>query len=223
MHPRQLTIKPMFLLSYLSAWCPVLSRFGRSINSVMVVAEIAWPPTKWVILIGSFLSTVGAGMQSLTGWVGSWPYWNLKNEISTRPHLKQLALCHQRQPKCWVAKFLSKVIEYGMAQMVMQSKDPFDGKVPVHFFFPPSGSPLYIFTNYLINLLCSAPRLLQAIARDNLIPFLNIFAHGSKSGEPTRALVLTACISEIGILIANLDSVAPIITMWVHFSFLCRE
>ena len=42
-------------------------RFGRSINSVMVVAEIAWPPTKWVILIGSFLSTVGAGMQSLTG------------------------------------------------------------------------------------------------------------------------------------------------------------
>lgn len=101
--------------------------------------------------------------------------------------------------------------------MVMQSKDPFDGKVPVHFlfflFFFFSGSPLYIFTNYLINLLCSAPRLLQAIARDNLIPFLNIFAHGSKSGEPTRALVLTACISEIGILIANLDSVAPIITM----------
>ncbi|PFX32292.1 TBC1 domain family member 31 [Stylophora pistillata] len=101
-------------------------KFGRSINSVMVVAEIAWPPTKWVILIGSFLSTVGAGMQSLTG----------------------------------------------------------------------------------------APRLLQAIARDNLIPFLNIFAHGSKSGEPTRALVLTGCISEIGILIANLDSVAPIITMF---------
>lgn len=100
--------------------------------------------------------------------------------------------------------------------MVMQHKDPFDGKVLVHFllllfFF--SGSPLDIFTNYLINLLCSAPRLLQAISRDNLIPFLNIFAHGSKSGEPTRALVLTACISEIGILIANLDSVAPIITM----------
>ncbi|KAL9974990.1 hypothetical protein ACROYT_G012103 [Oculina patagonica] len=101
-------------------------KFGRSINSVMVVAEIAWPPTKWVILIGSLLSTVGAGMQSLTG----------------------------------------------------------------------------------------APRLLQAIAKDNLIPFLNIFASGSKSGEPTRALMLTACISEIGILIANLDSVAPIITMF---------
>ncbi|XP_031562034.1 solute carrier family 12 member 6-like [Actinia tenebrosa] len=100
-------------------------KFGRSIGSVMVVANIAWP-TKWVILIGSFLSTVGAGMQSLTG----------------------------------------------------------------------------------------APRLLQAIARDNIIPFLNIFSVASKSGEPTRALLLTICISEIGILIANLDSVAPIITMF---------
>lgn len=83
----------------------------------------------------------------------------------------------------------------------------------IFFFRITSIYSLYIFTNYLINLLCSAPRLLQAIARDNLIPFLNVFAHGSKSGEPTRALALTACISEIGILIANLDSVAPIITM----------
>ena len=47
----------------------IFFRFGRSIGSVMVVAEIAWPPTKWVILIGSLLSTVGAGMQSLTGLV----------------------------------------------------------------------------------------------------------------------------------------------------------
>ena len=46
----------------LSLFC----RFGESIGSVMVVANIAWP-SKWVILIGSFLSTVGAGMQSLTG------------------------------------------------------------------------------------------------------------------------------------------------------------
>ena len=59
----------------------------------------------------------------------------------------------------------------------------------------------------------SAPRLLQAIAKDNIIPFLNIFAISSKSGEPHRALFLTVIISEIGILIASLDAVAPIITM----------
>lgn len=59
----------------------------------------------------------------------------------------------------------------------------------------------------------SAPRLLQAISRDNLIPFLNLFSHASKNGEPTRALFLTVAIAEIGILVANLDAVAPIITM----------
>lgn len=31
-----------------------------------MVANIAWP-NEWVILIGSFLSTLGAGLQSLTG------------------------------------------------------------------------------------------------------------------------------------------------------------
>jgi potassium/chloride transporter 4/5/6 len=79
-------------------------RFGQSIGGKLVVANIAWP-NEWVILIGSFLSTIGAGLQSLTG----------------------------------------------------------------------------------------APRLLQAIARDGIIPVLQPFCVSSSRGEPTRALVLTLC------------------------------
>ena len=41
-------------------------KFGESIDDGLVVANLAWPHP-WVILIGSFLSTVGAGLQSLTG------------------------------------------------------------------------------------------------------------------------------------------------------------
>lgn len=62
--------------------------------------------------------------------------------------------------------------------------------------------------------LTGAPRLLQAIARDNIIPFLNVFGVSTKRGEPARALLLTACLSELGILIASLDYIAPIITMF---------
>uniref|UniRef100_A0A8C3TCR7 Solute carrier family 12 member 7 n=1 Tax=Chelydra serpentina TaxID=8475 RepID=A0A8C3TCR7_CHESE len=62
--------------------------------------------------------------------------------------------------------------------------------------------------------LTGAPRLLQAIARDGIIPFLQVFGHGKANGEPTWALLLTACICEIGILIASLDSVAPILSMF---------
>ncbi|XP_039609143.1 solute carrier family 12 member 7 isoform X2 [Polypterus senegalus] len=62
--------------------------------------------------------------------------------------------------------------------------------------------------------LTGAPRLLQAIARDGIVPFLQVFGHGKANGEPTWALLLTAAICEIGILIASLDSVAPILSMF---------
>nr|XP_009861591.1 potassium-chloride cotransporter isoform X1 [Ciona intestinalis] len=100
-------------------------KFGDSIGNELIVSIIAWP-TKWVVLIGAFLSTVGAGLQSLTG----------------------------------------------------------------------------------------APRLLQAIAKDNIIPFLKVFGRGKLNGDPTWALLLTCFISLIGIIIADLDVVAPIITMF---------
>ncbi|KAF3858513.1 hypothetical protein F7725_011714 [Dissostichus mawsoni] len=65
--------------------------------------------------------------------------------------------------------------------------------------------------------LTGAPRLLQAIARDGIIPFLQVFGHGKANGEPTWALLLTVGICEIGILIASLDAVAPILSMTLSF------
>ncbi|OAD56078.1 Solute carrier family 12 member 6 [Eufriesea mexicana] len=100
-------------------------KFGQSIGGKLVVANMAWP-NQWVILIGSFLSTLGAGLQSLTG----------------------------------------------------------------------------------------APRLLQAIAKDSIIPFLTPFATSSNRGEPTRALVLTVIICQCGILLGNVDYLAPLLSMF---------
>lgn len=42
-----------------------------------------------------------------------------------------------------------------------------------------------------------------------------VFGHGKSNGEPTWALLLTVAICEIGILIASLDAVAPILSMFV--------
>lgn len=44
-------------------------------------------------------------------------------------------------------------------------------------------------------------------------PPLQVFGHGKANGEPTWALLLTTLICETGILIASLDSVAPILSM----------
>uniref|UniRef100_A0A671L917 Solute carrier family 12 member 6 n=1 Tax=Sinocyclocheilus anshuiensis TaxID=1608454 RepID=A0A671L917_9TELE len=68
--------------------------------------------------------------------------------------------------------------------------------------------------------LTGAPRLLQAIAKDNIIPFLRVFGHGKSNGEPTWALLLTAVLAELGILIASLDLVAPILSMFFLMCYL---
>lgn len=45
---------------------PLLSRFGEGVHGNLVIGTLAWP-SPWVIVIGSFFSTCGAGLQSLTG------------------------------------------------------------------------------------------------------------------------------------------------------------
>jgi potassium/chloride transporter 4/5/6 len=63
--------------------------------------------------------------------------------------------------------------------------------------------------------LTGAPMLLQAIANDDLIPWLRPFAGKT---EPKRALYLTTGLCALAVLGGNIDVVAPVITM---FFLLC--
>jgi amino acid transporter len=59
-----------------------------------------------------------------------------------------------------------------------------------------------------------APRILQALAGDEIYAQLQYFAGGSgPHREPRRAIVLTFVIAQACILLGNLDLIAPIITM----------
>ena len=59
-----------------------------------------------------------------------------------------------------------------------------------------------------------APRILQALAKDTIFPKLGLFAAGSgPNSEPRRAILLTFVISTICILAADLNAIAPLITM----------
>ncbi|MDF7799461.1 amino acid permease [Pontiellaceae bacterium B1224] len=65
-----------------------------------------------------------------------------------------------------------------------------------------------------------APRILQAFARDNIFKKLKWFAHGSgASAEPRRAVILTFLISQVGILAGDLNTIAPIITMFFLLTY----
>uniref|UniRef100_A0A915HZX2 Amino acid permease/ SLC12A domain-containing protein n=1 Tax=Romanomermis culicivorax TaxID=13658 RepID=A0A915HZX2_ROMCU len=57
-----------------------------------------------------------------------------------------------------------------------------------------------------------APRLLQAIASDGVIPLLAPLQKTTKRGEPLMAILLTVFICELGILIAALESITALIS-----------
>ena len=59
-----------------------------------------------------------------------------------------------------------------------------------------------------------SPRILQAFARDQVLPVLRPFAAGSGPGnEPRRATILTFLIAQVCILAGDLNAIAPVITM----------
>ena len=65
-----------------------------------------------------------------------------------------------------------------------------------------------------------APRILQAFARDNIFARLRWFGRGSgKLGEPRRATVLTFIIAQAGVLAGDLDTIAPVITMFFLMTY----
>jgi amino acid transporter len=71
-----------------------------------------------------------------------------------------------------------------------------------------------------IGSMMGAPRILQALARDRIFKRLNAFARGSgPSQEPRRAVVATFVIAELGILVGDLDLIAPIITMFFMVTY----
>lgn len=58
-----------------------------------------------------------------------------------------------------------------------------------------------------------APRILQSLARDRVFLRLVPFGASGKDGEPRRAILATALIAQAGIVAADLNTIAPLITM----------
>nr|CDJ86943.1 Amino acid permease-associated region domain containing protein [Haemonchus contortus] len=68
--------------------------------------------------------------------------------------------------------------------------------------------------------LTGAPRLLQAIAFDDVIPFLKPFRKMDSRGEPIRAIFITILICWMGILIAVIENITALITQFFLMCYL---
>uniref|UniRef100_A0A673N3I7 Solute carrier family 12 member 4-like n=1 Tax=Sinocyclocheilus rhinocerous TaxID=307959 RepID=A0A673N3I7_9TELE len=141
--------------------------FGDAVSKNLVVGTLSWP-SPWVIVIGSFFSTVGAGLQSLTGAPRLLQAIAKDNIILFLRHLH--VICKMFFLKC---------------KYVMLTAD-------------------CCFLSLCVNVFAHA----------------QVFGHGKANGEPTWALLLTGLIAELGILIASLDMVAPILSMFFLMCYL---
>ncbi|KAL1965943.1 hypothetical protein VTN77DRAFT_5076 [Rasamsonia byssochlamydoides] len=78
------------------------------------------------------------------------------------------------------------------------------------------------FFSSLMGVIGSA-KLLQAIAKDNLIPGLSIFSEGNKkSGEPTYAIIFTFVVTQVSMLF-DINRIASFITMTYLMTFLATN
>ncbi len=69
-----------------------------------------------------------------------------------------------------------------------------------------------------------APRILQALGRDEVFERLKFFGHGDgPNNEPRRAVVVTFAICQVCILLGDLNAIAPVITMFfmITYGYLC--
>ncbi|KAG8596485.1 hypothetical protein GDO81_001925 [Engystomops pustulosus] len=183
-------------------------------SSTYVVADIT---TSFTLLVGIFFPSVTGIM------AGSNRSGDLKDAQKSIPIGTILAILTTS------LVYLSNVILFGACidGVVLRDKygDAVKGTLVVGALSWPSPWVIVIGSFFStcgagLQSLTGAPRLLQAIAKDGIIPFLRVFGHGKSNGEPTWALLLTAVIAELGILIASLDLVAPILSMFFLMCYL---
>ncbi|MGB5435399.1 MAG: amino acid permease [Maribacter sp.] len=64
-----------------------------------------------------------------------------------------------------------------------------------------------------------APRILLALGEKNILPKSKVLSSLSKRGEPVNAMLITAVIVLIGISLRNLNTIAPILTMFFMITY----
>ncbi|WFD43425.1 hypothetical protein MPSI1_002087 [Malassezia psittaci] len=63
-------------------------------------------------------------------------------------------------------------------------------------------------------------KVLQAIARDDLLPFLSVFAQGTSSGDvPINALLVTGLVCQMVLLLDSINLIAQLVTMTTLLTF----
>ena len=74
------------------------------------------------------------------------------------------------------------------------------------------------FSSALTTLL-AAPRILQALGANSILPFSAFFSKKSEKGEPRNAVLATGLVVAIALTLGNLNTIAPVLTMFFLITY----
>lgn len=63
------------------------------------------------------------------------------------------------------------------------------------------------------------PRTLMALGQDKVVPFAKILARQSNHGEPRYAIIVTGIVIEVSLLLGDLNTIAPLLTMFFLITY----
>ena len=70
-----------------------------------------------------------------------------------------------------------------------------------------------------LSMFVGSPRTLLALGKHSIIPYSNTFSDTNQKGEPANAILVTAVLSFITILLGNLDALASLLTMFFLITY----
>jgi len=70
-----------------------------------------------------------------------------------------------------------------------------------------------------LSMFVTSPRTLMALGKHTVVPFSSDFARLNKRGEPSTAILFTALVSLVTLLLGSLDSVAGLLTMFFLITY----
>lgn len=70
-----------------------------------------------------------------------------------------------------------------------------------------------------LGVIVASPRILMSLARDKVIPLSRVFRRLSKNGEPRNAIIFTGVFIEIALLLGDLNTIAPLMTMFFLITY----
>ena len=70
-----------------------------------------------------------------------------------------------------------------------------------------------------LSMFVGSPRTLLALGKHSIIPYSKMFSDTNRAGEPSNAILLTAVLSFITILLGNLDALAKLLTMFFLITY----